>query len=150
MKKQTIGLEILTKNKYSTYNSIFNLNSEMIFECNVFYLYSISYACILIINLFHLIYNQAPTGLLRVEFIGWIPTEEKPTSLSFRGDCYLRSDMVGSILTLVFASGQIENIPLLYVHPADHDLTSRQRLAFEDITHSELNSVTLGDSKSFW
>ena len=97
-----------------------------------------------------LINIQAPTGLLRVEFIGWIPTEEKPTSLSFRGDCYLRSDMVGSILTLVFASGQIENIPLLYVHPADHDMTSRQRLAFEDITHSELNSVTLGDSKSFW
>lgn len=93
-----------------------------------------------------------PSGCLRVEFIGWIPGYEQPELLTFRGNFTGPSDF-GSILSMIYKSGKIENVPLLYIHHAETDTTGvlKQQTKYETSANLELNSYTIcGETNSYY
>lgn len=60
-----------------------------------------------------------PAGSLRVEFIGWIPCLEKAELISIRENV-IDGHNFGSILSMVYPTGEMENVPLLYVDKNSH------------------------------
>merc|ERR1712142_848726 len=84
-----------------------------------------------------------PSGSLRMEFIGWIPGAENPELISFRGSC---EGGFGSILSMVYRGGEMENVPLLYLEDngRDADKTGHYaRLNRHEFTGLEESSLDL-------
>ena len=91
---------------------------------------------------------QGPSGTIRIEFIGWIPGSYQPELLSFRYSSERGSGDLGSILSMIYQNGKIENVPLIYLHQSND---SNKQLGGADIglkyerSSVEINSYSFAD-----